>query len=69
MNELILVIWLFCGILAYGLTYAYFFRQFPREKRISHAWLIPLGPCGLVAILWVLAKNEKWGMFKYGFKL
>ena len=60
--------WIACGVIDYGLTFAYFQRGYPElaeelywENRFFALWSIPLGLCALLASLSV-------GHYKHGFK-
>lgn len=67
------VVWLFCGVISWGLMYAFFSRKWPTlpESRVSHVVTGAIfGPVSLgSAIIWLAAKNGVTGAFKYGFKL
>ena len=61
-----------CGIIAYGLSYAYFSRKWPKlpEYRRDNLYHVPFGFIALIGLLGCLYKeNGLKGIFKYGFKL
>lgn len=69
---LIIIAWLIPGVIAHGLSFAYFQRKYPRIAKNDY-WkdlvlgvlMIGLGPCNLVS--WLIFINKD--LFKYGFKL
>ena len=61
-----------CGVIAYGLSYAYFKREYPTlpESKLENITLIPFGYISLIVILHFLwQENGPKNIFKYGFKL
>ena len=64
------IAWLACGIVGYGLTYAFFKRNWPMldEPRFNDAWLILFGPCAIAGLVPTLIRCNGWRKaFKYGF--
>lgn len=65
--------WLFCGVISWGLMYAYFSRKWPTltESRVPHVVLGAIfGPVMLLTgIYFLVSVNGRADTFKYGFKL
>jgi len=75
MNNMLTILtlsWAICGILAYGLSYAYYFNKYKNMvvKRRHHFWLIFFGYFSLIAMLLEFNSDNGFrNIFKYGFKL
>lgn len=64
----IIAIWIVCGILAYGLTFAYFQREFPLSSDTGYC-----GDCGVALLMCLLGLigliiHLVLGNCKHGFK-
>lgn len=65
---ILIIFWVICGIIDYGICFAYFQRAYPRvsEERYTEDMLVAIlaffmGPIGLLASLFM-------GFYKHGFK-
>lgn len=51
-NSAIALVWVLCGVLAYGITFGYFTREYPRSNPREHIAISVVmavsGPFGLV---------------------
>lgn len=70
----VVVLYIVCSVIDYGLTLAYFQHKYPGVRSKKDQWeFLPLalfGPISLVAGLWSLADFNGWrNIFMYGFKL
>ena len=66
---LVLIIWLICGILTYGITFAYMQEEYPLVAEIGYEadrnFAILLGICGPIGLLVSFFRS---GFAKHGLK-
>jgi hypothetical protein len=70
---IIVVLWYACGMLAYGITYAFFQREFPRiadeNRQIDRRIALLMAVCGPLGLIMVSFSGAfKHGRLKHGFK-
>jgi hypothetical protein len=66
----IAAVWIVCSVLSYGISYAFFSKEFPTlyEPRLPNIVFSLLGPMTLIALVIFLLVENGMGAFKHGLK-